>query len=282
MPLTRIAGYGHVAIRYGLEESIFLESIMYWWRTNKANDRNYKDGHWWTYNTIKALAEVFPWWSAKQVRRIAASCREQGALIAGEYNEDGRDRTIWYRPSDELLVLYGEEVPPSESEETSEHDESICPNGQMQMPKRANSVAQMGEALPCIYHVDTNIPPYNPPKGDEEAGEKSSKGRKRREAKEYPDWRPERFEQFWNFYGMKVNRQRAIKEWDKLHPDDKLIDHMARTLKRQKRSDMWSRGIGIPHPAQWLKDRRWEDEDVSPPVAPVQSAGWAPDPEVTS
>ena len=280
MPLTRIAGYGHVAVRYGLEESIFLESIMYWWRSNKANDRNFKDGHWWTYNTIKALAELFPWWSAKQVRRIADSCREQGALIIGNFNDDGRDRTIWYTPGDELLALYGEDFPGDQQETEPSAEDSICPNGQMHLPERAHSFAQTGKPLPCIYHVDTNIPPYNPPTGDEQVCAKSAGKRKRAAAKERPDWKPERFEQFWNFYGVKVNRQRAIKEWDKLHPDDALIDQMARTLKRQKRSDLWSRGIGIPHPAQWLKVRRWEDEEIAPPSRQASSPAWAPDPEV--
>lgn len=282
MPLTRIAGYGHVAIRYGLEESIFLESIMFWWQSNKANDRNYKDGHWWTYNTIKALAEVFPWWSAKQVRRIADSCREQGAILVGEFNANRQDRTLWYTPSDELLLLYGEDVQTSEPEAPKPEGETICPNGQKHLPERATPFAQMGTPLPCNNHVYTNIPPYNPPTGDVPPVLNPGKERRRGDPKDHPDWRPERFEQFWNFYGMKVNRQRAIKEWDKLHPDDQLIDHMARTLKRQKKSDLWSRGIGVPHPAQWLKDRRWEDEDVSPPTVSGQGGGWAPDPEVTS
>lgn len=83
---------------------------------------------------------------------------------------------------------------------------------------------------------------------------------------------------------MKVNRQRAIKEWDKLCPDDALINHMARTLRRQKASEMWRRGIGIPQPAQWLKDRRWEDEDMGP-ACPQANPGpkrtWTDDPEVT-
>lgn len=140
-------------------------------------------------------------------------------------------------------------------------------------------------------YINSDISPLNPPEGDERAPDVPSEPQKTRrrsrrdEPKETADWRPQRFEQFWNYYGMKVNRQRAIKEWDKLRPDDALIDHMARTLKRQKKSEMWKRGVGIPHPAQWLKDRRWEDEDVGPACPQATPAGgraWAPDPEVVA
>lgn len=93
-PLTRISGYAHVAERYGFEEAVFLDAIVFWYRSNRAENRNFRDGRWWTYNSIKAFEEIFPWWSTKQIRRIANSCRDQGALIAGEYNEDRRDLSL--------------------------------------------------------------------------------------------------------------------------------------------------------------------------------------------
>ena len=36
--LTQINGYAHVAARYGFEEAVFLHSLMFWYRTNRAND----------------------------------------------------------------------------------------------------------------------------------------------------------------------------------------------------------------------------------------------------
>ena len=136
-PLTRIQGYGHVAIQYGLEEAIFLDSIVHWYRVNRAEGRNFRDGRWWTYNTIKAFDALFPWWSSKQIRRIIDSCKSQGALLTGDYNQDRRDRTVWYTPSDKVLELYG----------LAETDKSICPDGQMQKPEPASSCAQTGTAL---------------------------------------------------------------------------------------------------------------------------------------
>ena len=150
--LTRIQGYAHVAIRYGLEEAIFLDAIVHWWRVNKADDRHLHDGRWWTFNSIKAFAAVFPWWSPKQLRRITESCKNQGAVLTGNYNKDARDRTIWYSPSDELLSMYGE------NPDDSQCGLCICPDGHAQLPVEAHLPAQMGKSLNelCYTHVINN------------------------------------------------------------------------------------------------------------------------------
>lgn len=84
---------------------------------------------------------------------------------------------------------------------------------------------------------------------------------------------PERFEAFWSFYraipgrdGRRRNdhRQTALEAWDKLAPDDALVDRIGHALKRQLETDEWSRGIGIPMAATYLNQRRWEDADDLP------------------
>lgn len=243
-PLTFVRGIGSVAVRYGLEEAIFLDSIVFWTRENKSKGANYQDGRWWTYNSIQGLKEMFPWWSGKQLRRIVNSCKDQGALLVANYNKEGRDRTAWYSPSDDLLALYGE---------AWESADPICPNGQMHLPKRADPFAQMGTPLPCNNHV------YNtplPPKG-------GKRGRQRKEPRDAPDWNPERFKGLWEFYPKKgrKDKQAAMDAWDKLKPDDHLIDVIAKSLFKLKLSDEWSRGIGIPYVATFLNNSRWRDAD---------------------
>ena len=136
--LTFLHGLGSVAAQYGAEEAVFLHVIVSYARNNKANDRNFRDGRWWTYNSLSAWEVEFPWWSSKQIRRIIASCEKQGALILGEYNTDRRDRTAWYSPSDALLEHYNEVW----------EGKCMCPNGQMHVPERADSSAQMGTTIP--------------------------------------------------------------------------------------------------------------------------------------
>lgn len=272
MALMRIQGEAHVAEKYGLEEAILLDSIMYWWRENRANGRNYRDGRWWTYNTMHAFAELLPWWSDKQIRRIITSCKDQGAILVGNYNADGRDRTAWYTPSDELLALYGEHC--------------ICPNGQMQVPNRAESFDQTGTALPCSYHAATDMDsPPSPPEGggapaDDEP--KTPKSPKSKPAKE--PYRLDWFEAFWAKYPRKDNKQQALKAWCRLKPDRATCGQMAAGLERDKRSRQWTKDNGdyIPHASTWINQRRWENEGVDPSQLPTppDPGGWAPDPEV--
>lgn len=107
--------------------------------------------------------------------------------------------------------------------------------------------------------------------GKEAPGGERASGGKEAKGASVPEWKPERFAKFWDFYprlpdGRKPNKARAAKAWDKLRPDDSTIDAMATALMRQVRSDQWSRGIGIPYASTWLNGRGWED-DYQPPEA---------------
>lgn len=262
-PLTKISGDGRVAVRYGMEEAVFLDALMFWYRTNRGDNRNYRDGRWWSHNSVKAYEQVFPWWTAKQIRRVIESCKNKGALLAGNYNTDRRDRTFWYTPSDELLELYGETV----------LGNCNFPNGQMQSPEQAESFAQTGEPLPCTTHVETDmIPPVTPQRGDS-AGKQSPK----RLPKTVPKYQPVWFERFWQLYPRRTNRAAAVKAWDKLRPDLELCKVMADAIRAQKQTAQWQDGPDhIPHPSTWLNGARWTDE-VTPAA---KSGGWADDPEV--
>lgn len=89
-----------LAKKYGLEEAILLQNIIFWIAKNKANGKHQYDGRTWTYNSIKAFTELFPFWSERQIRRILKSLIQQGALIAGNYNKLPFDRTLWYALKD--------------------------------------------------------------------------------------------------------------------------------------------------------------------------------------
>lgn len=79
-----------------------------------------------------------------------------------------------------------------------------------------------------------------------------------------PTWKPERFAAFWRYYPRGEKPRAAAAAWDKLRPDDALIDDIARALKRQMASEEWQRGVGIPYASTYLNQRRWEDERHEP------------------
>ena len=106
------------------------------------------------------------------------------------------------------------------------------------------------------------INPHSPPEGDKPQRKKRQRG-----PKSEPTWKMERFEAFWAYYPRGEDRMGAVAEWDKLRPDDALIDRMARALARQMASEEWQRGIGIPYACRWLRKRRWEDVPAQLPAS---------------
>ena len=87
---------GEFAKEHGVNEAIMYQYFSYWIAKNKANDKHFYDGYTWTYNSQKALTELFPFWNRAKIQRIISSLENQGLLIKGNYNQLAYDRTTWY------------------------------------------------------------------------------------------------------------------------------------------------------------------------------------------
>lgn len=238
-----------VAERYGLDGAVFLHNVVYWTLKNKAEERHFHDGRYWTYASRKGLAQMYPLWSDSQIKRIIARLRDAGALLMGDYNENRMVRTNWYAPSDEILALYGESPPPPE--DSGQNRPEDCPE-----PPSA-----LGENAQCLYNENKKLQQEEPPVVPQE-GDLSDK----------------LFERFWNAY-PKVRRQKkkdAKKAWDKLKPSLELCHQMAVALEAQKRSEEWTRDGGryIPMPATWIRGERWTDEITIPPPPDRPPESW--------
>jgi hypothetical protein len=67
------------------------------------------------------------------------------------------------------------------------------------------------------------------------------------------------FEVFWEKWPLKQAKSAARRAWGKIP----LAEYAAISsgLARWKTSDQWKRKV-IPHPASWLNEKRWQDEDI--------------------
>ena len=63
-----------IAKLYGVNVAIFLNNLLFWVHKNRANKQNFRDGNYWTYNTVEAYTEIFPYWSYDQIRTIIKKC----------------------------------------------------------------------------------------------------------------------------------------------------------------------------------------------------------------
>lgn len=70
------------------------------------------------------------------------------------------------------------------------------------------------------------------------------------------------FDEFWECYPKKQDKESAKSEYFALCPTPQIHEKIINALKKQKKTEEWQREKGrfIPHPAKWLKGKRWEDK----------------------
>lgn len=124
-----------IAQKYGVLEAILLNNIYFWIEKNRANNVNYYDDNYWTYNSIKALSKLFPYVSEKKISYALKHLVEEGILITGNYNKSAYDRTLWYA--------------------ITEKGDSILQNKKIDFTKWENGNTQNVEPIPYI-NTDNN------------------------------------------------------------------------------------------------------------------------------
>ncbi len=201
-------------------------------------------------------------WSERSVQRLLKSLSDRG-YISIDVIRDEQTHEVLGRRVYAGINPAGHFAPPSR-QNCQDPSRQFC-----QDPSRQNCRVEQ-------YNNINNNPP-TPQRG---------KGaRRRKEPRVAPDWKPERFDGMWKFYPKpgRKNKQDAMDAWDKLKPDDALIDRIARALVKLKATEEWQRGIGIPYVATFLRGARWTDADeldAPDSAAGTTGSGWADDEEV--
>jgi hypothetical protein len=85
-----------VAKCVGVNAAVIYQNILFWTRKNAANGKHVHEGYVWTYNSVKALNELFGYLTPDQIRRAIAKLLEAGLIAEGNYNVSAYDRTKWY------------------------------------------------------------------------------------------------------------------------------------------------------------------------------------------
>ena len=192
-----------------------------------------------------------------QVRRLVGLLEKAGYLLREQAHDDGG------KFAKNVYVL--QEKPPLSRNQYDGEPLKSPLSGNADIGETRQREKPLSVSATQSKNVETKdyiIPPYSPPKGD------SAEPRKRR-SKTTPTWKPERFEGFWAYYPRGENRMGAVRAWDKLKPDDALIETIGRALQVLKASPAWRDGVGIPYAATFLNGRRWEDAKAK---RPAQSA----------
>lgn len=132
-----------VAQLVGVNAAVLLENIAHWVEHNQANEENYHDGHYWTFNSMKAFEELFPYIKPRGIRTALEKLKEEGLIIVGNYNKSPYDRTQWYTLTEkaEALLCIGK---------------SICQKRQIKTSDVTNENVTNDEPIPDITSVVTS------------------------------------------------------------------------------------------------------------------------------
>ena len=122
------------AEQYGVDGAIMLHHIRYWVAKNEANETNFHDGQYWTYNSTTAFAKLFPFYSARKIGRILSKLEDESAIISGNFNGKRYDRTKWF-----TMV------------------NAITENGTLHLTKTVNAITETVEPIPKYNHITTQI-----------------------------------------------------------------------------------------------------------------------------
>ena len=89
-----------VAKDVGVNAAVLFYNIAWWIEKNEANNTNFHDGDYWTYNSMKAYTEMFPFMSKQNIRTAIKVLQDGGYIKTGNYNAAAYDRTLWYALTD--------------------------------------------------------------------------------------------------------------------------------------------------------------------------------------
>ena len=119
-----------VAVKIGVDGAIMMNNIHYWLVKNRANKKHYHDNKYWTYNSLDAFVELFPFWSKRQIERILNNLKKDGYIETGNYNKITYDRTKWYTFTEKGWLLMSPNCEISNI--------NISPNGEMEITESGN------------------------------------------------------------------------------------------------------------------------------------------------
>lgn len=218
-----------IAKEYGILEAILIQNIYYWTLKNKANDKHYHNGYYWSYNSIKAFGELFPYVSQRQIQYSLKKLKDLGIIMTDNFNTSPYDKTLWYSISNKGL--------------------SILQNCQIEIQDLSNRSVENVEPIPYINTNINTIINNNTSKND---------NAKQMLSNNFDD----EFDQLWKKYPNKQGRKDALRHYISARKKnvsfekiDKGIDGYVEHIKRNGTAKQY-----IMHGSTWFNGEHWNDE----------------------
>lgn len=225
-----------LAVKYGINEAILINIIAYWVKLNTVNKRNFYEGRYWTYNSITAFTEIFPFWSRETIKRTIAHLKDENLILTSNFSDDRFKRVNYYSLSDrgmELLWKTHTREAQNEQDSMLKMSQSVDTTNTINIDNTVDTTKETNTASPVLT------------------------------AEEKIDLL---FEEFWKAYPnrRKYNKPGCKAKYRHIPDIEKVHQNIMFALEIHKRSKDWTKDNGeyIPAPYVYLNQERWKLVDT--------------------
>ena len=262
-----------IAIKYGINAAIILEHLGFWIKHNEANNTNFYDDNYWTYNSVKAMKELFPYISERQINTAMKKLIDEGLVIVGNYNKSTYDRTLWY-----ALTEKGRSVLNGDISENAEMSNGDCKNVKSIMQKCKMDTAEMSNPL-CenVKPIPDNIPDINSDNKTDNTLTGKAESVSEEQAKKPTDRElTEEFNRIWEKYPRKEGRKNALRSYisarKKGTSEEQVIRGLEAYIEHIRANNTAVRYI--KHGSSWFAQECWQDDYRTGQTVPNDTADW--------
>lgn len=143
----------------GDREAIFLYALWTWCEKNAANEHNYHEGRYWSYNSLRGLTRIFPW-TKREIENTVNRLRDAGLILTAKLSKDPKDTTLSYTVIAEKIGVspFGETVSPTGETVSPTGDAPPSPSGETVSP-HGDNLSPTGETLDEQYKTHIILRP---------------------------------------------------------------------------------------------------------------------------
>lgn len=94
-----------IADMYGTTKALLIQNICYWIEHNQKNKINFRDGKYWTYNSLSAFQKTFRYIAPRAIRSALEELRADGVLFTANYSKH-KPKLLWYSVCDEIFKIF--------------------------------------------------------------------------------------------------------------------------------------------------------------------------------
>lgn len=154
-----------LALKYGYDAALALSYFAHWHKHKQKKNLDYKDGHYWTYNSIAELVRVYTCSTRSKMSAAVKLLVEDGVLLEANYNKKIGDKTKWYAINEEHTIAraYLEKITRqwknAKQEKVAENLQALAENKQG-VAENLQALAEFKQAIPNnITNINTNSVP---------------------------------------------------------------------------------------------------------------------------